>query len=108
MPFEFSLFLIIIISYIFGRVAKRFHLSEVIGMIVAGLLITAPGIRDVLIQGHDDLILGLGNISIVALMFFAGLEVSWSHLLKEERDAFVITIFTILSSLIVGVLVLQL
>ena len=45
------------------------------------------------------------SFGLIFLMFLAGLEVSWSLLVKEEKDAFVVTLFTITSSLILGTFV---
>lgn len=105
MPLALSLFLILAISFLFSWLAKKFHLSAVIGLILAGLILSFPFFRQIVIVGHEDLIASLANVGLLTLMFLAGFEVSWRMFVKEEKDAFVVTLFTIFTSLILGTIV---
>ena len=106
MPLIFSIFSILLISFFFSRLAKKVHLSEVIGLIVAGLILSTPLLKQNIIVGHEDLMEILAYAGLFCLMFLAGFEVSWSMLVKEEKDSIIVTIFTISTSLILGTSVL--
>ena len=105
MPLILSLLTILAISFFFSWLSRKFHLSEVIGLILAGLILSFPFFRQIVIVGHEDLIASLANVGLLTLMFLAGFEVSWRMFAKEEKDAFVVTLFTILTSLILGTIV---
>ncbi len=108
MDIAFKLFIIILVSYGFSRAAHRLHLSKVIGMIVAGLLFTIPFVYEHLILGHEAMVNGLAIIGLITLMFLAGFEVSGNLLFKEEKDAIVVTLFTLSTSLLIGTIVFTL
>ncbi len=105
MPLILSLLTILAISFFFSWLSRKFHLSEVIGLILAGLILSFPFFRQIVIVGHEDLIASLANVGLLTLMFLAGFEVSWRMFAKEEKDAFVVTLFTIFTSLILGTIV---
>ncbi|MEA3450243.1 MAG: cation:proton antiporter [Patescibacteria group bacterium] len=100
-----SFIIIIIVSFIFSKIARRFHLSEVIGLILAGIVLTVPGFRHLIIGGHEILMENLAIVGLGTLMFLAGFEVSGNLLFKEEKDAITVTIFTLFTSLILATLV---
>ncbi|MCK5416794.1 cation:proton antiporter [Candidatus Parcubacteria bacterium] len=102
-----KLIIILLISRFFGYFAKRLHLSTVIGLIFAGILISSF-FKDSLIGSHDHLIFVLSNLGLLALMFLSGLEISGNILYKEERHAIVVTFFTIISSFVLGTLAILL
>lgn len=108
MDIAFKLFIIILVTYGFSKLARRFHLSEVIGMIVAGLLLTIPLAYEHLILGHEAMVNGLATAGLITLMFLAGFEVSGNLLFKEEKDAIVVTLFTLSASLLIGTIVFTL
>jgi Kef-type K+ transport system membrane component KefB len=105
MPLVLSLFLILVISFLFSWLAKKFHLSAVIGLILAGLILSLPFCKQNIIVGHENIIERLSDIGLFTLMFLAGFEISWSMLVKEEKDAITVTLFTIFTSLILGTVV---
>jgi Kef-type K+ transport system membrane component KefB len=102
-----SLAIILFISFVFAFLAKRLHFSEVIGLMLAGIFFSSPVLREYFIGTNETLILNLSHLSIMALMFVAGLEVSWSLVKQEKKDSLIVTLFTVTTSLIVGVAVLR-
>lgn len=102
-----SLAIILFISFVFAWAAKKLHFSEVIGLMLAGVFFSLPWFRYYFIGEHQELVINLGHISIIALMFVAGLEVSWSMLKREEKDALLITLSTITVSLLTGIIILK-
>lgn len=103
MSLEVSIILILFISYLFSLIAQRLHLSRVIGLIFAGLILTMPPFKGWLVVGNEMVFERLANLGLLTLMFLAGFEVSWNMLKKERRDAIIITLFTVITSLVLGV-----
>jgi len=92
----------IIISFIFSRLAKAAGVSVVIGLIAAGLFIGFPAVSGILAGDNAELIFGLGNIGFLLLMLLAGLEVSWSMLYRERKDALILALFAAFVPLFMG------
>lgn len=108
MPIAGSLFIILLFSFFAGRLARNFHLSEVIGLILVSVFLTSPFMDQFIVIGHEIHLRMLANAGLLALMFISGLEVSGNMLFKEEKDSLVITFFTMLISLILGTTVMLL
>lgn len=98
----FSLIVILIISSIFIFISKKFHFSEVIGLIVVGLILSIPFLKENLITGHEFFIEDLSNIGLFTLMFISGFEISGNMLAREKKDSFILALSTVSISLILG------
>lgn len=94
--------IVLSISYIGILIAKKLRISSVIVLILIGLLVSVPLIKNVIIEPNTQTILTLGDIGLLALMFIAGLETSWRSLYKERRDAVFIASFTAFVPFILG------
>jgi len=93
MELLFSLIFILVISYIFTLIAKKIGIPTVVALIVAGILIGYPPVKEILIRTDVNTIFFLGDIALIMLMFLAGLETSWRLLYKEKKDAALIAVF---------------
>ncbi len=82
-----DLAIIIITSKVFGLIAKKLKAPQVIGSIVAGLLL-GPGILGIV--DMSDFISGMAEIGVVLLMFSAGLETNLKELVKTGPAALTI------------------
>lgn len=107
MPLSFSLVLVVAISYFANKIAKHYNFSAVIGLIVAGLLLSSSPLEPVLISGHKEIFSILSGIGLFALMFLAGFEVSWNMLVKEKKDAVVVTLFSVVFSVLLAYFVFK-
>ena len=96
-----DLAVIIIFAKIFGILARKLKAPQVVGQIVAGLII-GPSILG-LVQQSDFLIM-MAEIGVVLLMFSAGLETNLKDLLKTGPIAFLIACAGVLVPLIGGTL----
>lgn len=105
MPLELSIIIIIAISFLFSKIARKIHLSEVIGLIVAGLLLSIPLLNNYIIANNEIYINKLSYLGLFTLMFLSGFEVSGNMLFKEKKDSLIITAFTVIFSLVLGILV---
>lgn len=96
-----DLAIIIIFAKLFGILARKLKAPQVVGEIVAGLLI-GPGILGLVQQ--SDFLLDMAEIGVVLLMFSAGLETNLKELLKTGPKAFLIACAGVFVPLLGGAL----
>lgn len=82
-----DLAIIIIFAKIFGIVARKCKAPQVVGQIIAGLLI-GPSVLGFVQQ--SDFLAQMAEIGVILLMFSAGLETNLKDLLKTGPIAFLI------------------
>lgn len=92
----------VVVIFLFNFLAKKLRLSVVIGSIVAGIVLGSPLLKSVILEPNTEFILNLGNAGLVFLMFLAGLEVSWSMLYEERRDAVFVASFAAFMPFLLG------
>jgi len=100
-----SLIVCVLTSFLFTLLAKKLRISVVIGLIFAGLIIGSPFFKDIVLEPNTSFILSLGNIGIIFLMFFAGMETSWSMLCKEKLDSIFVAFFAAITPFLLGFIV---
>jgi Kef-type K+ transport system membrane component KefB len=98
----FTVIISVSICFIAVYLAKKAKIPHTVALILAGLLIGATQLRDILISPNTDAITLLGEIGLYAIMFLAGLEISWSTFYKERKDSFILTTFCVLFPFILG------
>lgn len=96
-----DLAIIIVFAKLFGMVARKLNAPQVVGEIVAGLII-GPSILGLVNQ--SDFILEMAEVGVVLLMFSAGLGTNLKDLLKTGYKAFLIACMGVLIPLIGGTL----
>lgn len=96
-----DLAIIIIFAKFFGILARKLKAPQVVGEIVAGLLI-GPGIFGLVQQ--SDFLLDMAEIGVVLLMFSAGLETNLKELLKTGPKALLIACAGVFVPLVGGAL----
>lgn len=96
-----DLAIIIIFAKFFGILARRLKAPQVVGEIVAGLLI-GPSILGLVQQ--SDFLLDMAEIGVVLLMFSAGLETNLKELLKTGPKALLIACAGVFVPLLGGAL----
>lgn len=100
--FLMDLALILISTKVFGIVTKRFDMPQVVGALVAGLVM-GPACLDIL---HEtEFMSQVAEIGVIILMFTAGLETDLTELKKSGKSAFVIALCGVLVPLGGGILV---
>lgn len=82
-----DLAIIILFAKLFGLLAKKLKAPQVVGEIVAGLII-GPSVLNLV--GQSDFISQLAEIGVLLLMFYAGLETDLKELLHTGPVALVI------------------
>ena len=96
-----DLAIILITAKLFGIVARKFKAPQVVGMIIAGLLI-GPGILGWVQQ--TDFLTKMAEIGVVLLMFSAGLETDLKELVKTGPIATLIACACVFVPLALGTL----
>ena len=96
-----DLAIIIIFAKVFGILARKCKAPQVVGEIIAGLLI-GPSVLGLVQQ--SDFLLDMAEIGVVLLMFSAGLETDLKELLKTGPVAFLIACAGVFVPLVGGAL----
>lgn len=96
-----DLAIIIIFAKFFGLVARKFKAPQVVGEIIAGLLI-GPSILGLVQQ--TDFLTQMAEIGVILLMFSAGLDTDLKELLKTGPIAFLIACAGVFVPLVGGTL----
>ena len=96
-----DLAIIIIFAKVFGIIARKFRAPQVVGEIVAGLII-GPSLLGLVQQ--TDFLTQMAEIGVVLLMFSAGLGTNLKDLLKTGPVAFLIACSGVIIPLLGGAL----
>lgn len=96
-----DLAIIIVFAKFFGLLARKFKAPQVVGEIIAGLLI-GPSILGLVEQ--TDFLTQMAEIGVILLMFSAGLETDLKELMKTGPIAFLIACAGVFVPLVGGTL----
>ncbi|MFR5266356.1 cation:proton antiporter [Clostridium sp.] len=103
--FLFDIAIILLSTKLLGLITKRVHLPQVVGALVAGIVL-GPAMLDVL---HEtDFLQQLSSLGVIVLMFTAGLETDIRELKKTGMASFVIALMGVIIPLIGGFLLAML
>lgn len=93
--------LILIFTKIGGLISKKFKMPEVLGALIAGVIL-GPIVLNLV--NYDDNIKLLSNLGVIMLMFLAGIETNVKEFKKSGLSAFIIALMGVLVPLILGTL----
>ena len=97
--FLFDIAVILLSTKALGLVTKRFKLPQVVGALLAGLVL-GPAVLNIL---HEtDFIQQLAELGVIVLMFTAGLETDIKELKKSGAASVVIALLGMIVPLILG------
>lgn len=94
-----DLAIILISTKIFGLITKRFQLPQVVGALLAGVIL-GPAMFNVLQE--TEFITQMAELGVIALMFTAGLETDIRELKKTGKASAIIAIFGVMLPLLGG------
>ena len=94
-----DLAIIIIAAKVCGIIARKLHAPQVVGQIIAGLLI-GPCVLGFVSQ--TDFLMQMAEVGVILLMFSAGLETDLKELLKTGPVAFLIACAGVFVPLVLG------
>lgn len=97
--FLFDIFLILMLTKIFGLVSKKMNMPAVVGALAAGVVF-GPSCFNIL---HEtDFLIQLSELGVIVMMFTAGLEVDINELKKSGKAAFLVALIGVVVPLIMG------
>jgi Kef-type K+ transport system membrane component KefB len=88
------LIIILLVSNLLVFLAKRIKISSEVALIITGLILGLPFIKERIVAQNEEIILILGDVGLICLMFIAGLETSWKKLFSEKKDSILIASFS--------------
>lgn len=97
--FLLDLALILLSTKFFGLLTKRIHMPQVVGALVAGLLL-GPAVFNII--QYSDFIHQMSEIGVIVLMFCAGLETDVDELKRSGKASFIIALAGVFVPLIGG------
>ncbi len=103
-----TLFVILGASYLFMHLGKKAKIPTVVALLLCGLILDIPVLKDFLIFPHSDFIFLLGDVALLFLMFIAGLESSWKSLYRERKDATILMIACSITPFLMGYICMRL
>ncbi|WP_310603902.1 cation:proton antiporter [Anaerosporobacter sp.] len=92
--------LILLSTKILGIATKRFHLPQVVGALLAGIVLGPAALN---ILKETNFLVQLSEIGVIVLMFSAGLEADLHELKKTGKASFIIAMFGVLVPLAGGI-----
>lgn len=100
--FLFDIAIILLSTKVFGLIAQKFKMPQVVGALFAGVIL-GPAVLNIL---HEtEFIHQMAELGVIVLMFTAGLEADVNELKKTGKAATVIAILGVLVPLLGGFLV---
>jgi Kef-type K+ transport system membrane component KefB len=105
MELVLTLAICIMASFLFTWITKKLNLSVIIGLIIGGILIGSPYLKDFVLEPNTNAIMVLGDVGLIFLMFLTGMEISWKNFLKESKDAAIVSFSAALTSFFLGTVV---
>lgn len=94
-----SVAIILLSTKVLGLISKKIKLPQVVGALVAGLLIGPACLN---IVPSSEFITQLSEIGVIVLMFEAGLETDINELKKSGLASFVIAVLGVIIPLVLG------
>lgn len=92
--------LIVVLIVLLGLVLKRFKQPYIISYILVGAVLGETGLIE-----NENLIQYLGELGIILLLFFIGMEISLPEFVKQWRVALIGTISQVVASVLVSLLI---
>lgn len=94
-----SVALILIFTKLGGLVSRKFKMPEVLGSLIAGVILGPAVLK---LVDYTDNIKLLSELGVILLMFLAGLETNVDELKKAGKTSFVIALMGVIIPLVLG------
>jgi Kef-type K+ transport system membrane component KefB len=93
--------IILISTKVGGIVSRRFKMPQVLGALIAGVII-GPSLLDLIAKDSGPYITLLSNLGVIMLMFLAGLETDLEEFKKAGLSSFLIAVGGVIVPLVFG------
>ena len=97
--FFLDLAIILLATKLFGVLAKKLHLPQVVGALIAGLIL-GPALLNLVHE--SEYIDKMAELGVIVIMFTAGMETDIKQLKSTGKASFVIALFGVLLPLVGG------
>ncbi|MCF7872439.1 cation:proton antiporter [Candidatus Woesearchaeota archaeon] len=97
-----TIIIILILSFLALYISKKTKISGMVSLIFVGIILGTDHLRYLIMEPNTQTIIILGDIGLIGLMFFAGLNSSLRRFYSERHDATSIGIFSLLVPFIIG------
>lgn len=97
-----TLAFVLVVSSLFVYLGRLVKVPKVVSLILAGLFVNITVLRNFFIEPNTGFLYDVGDFAVLFLMFFTGVESSWSFLRKEERDCLFIGLFAASATFLLG------
>lgn len=100
--FLLDIAIILIFTKVFGLITKRFSMPQVLGALIAGIVLGPAGTN---LLHETEFLQSVAELGVIVLMFSAGLETDIKELKKCGKASLVIAIIGVVVPLISGALI---
>jgi Kef-type K+ transport system membrane component KefB len=97
--FLMDIALILVFTKVFGVITKKFHIPQVVGALIGGILL-GPAILGVV--EVTSFLMQLSELGVILLMFIAGMETNIKGLIKNGKTSFVVALLGVILPIIAG------
>lgn len=97
--FLFDVALILISTKLFGLITRRFRMPQVVGALLAGLIL-GPAMFNILKE--TEFINQMSELGVIVLMFTAGLETNIQDLKKSGKASMIIAMLGVIVPIVLG------
>ncbi len=98
--FLWQIALILLSTKVFGLITRRFHMPQVVGALLAGLLL-GPAMLNIL-PNDSQMIRQLAELGVIVIMFSAGMETDIRDLKNAGKSGFLVALLGVLVPLLGG------
>ncbi len=98
--FLWQIALILLSTKVFGLITRRFHMPQVVGALLAGLLL-GPAVLHIL-PNDSQMIRQLAELGVIVIMFSAGMETDIRDLKNAGKSGFLVALLGVLVPLVAG------
>lgn len=98
--FLWQIALILLSTKVLGLLTRRFHMPQVVGALLAGLLL-GPAVLNVL-PSDSQMIRQLAELGVIVIMFSAGMETDIRDLKNAGKSGFLVALLGVLVPLLAG------
>lgn len=94
-----SIFLLVLLIILFATLGTKFHVPQIIGLILAGVVLGPNGLN---VLRNDESFVLFGKVGILYIMFQVGLDVDLKTFKLQKRQGILFGIYTLFVPLLMG------
>ncbi len=106
MSYQYLLIICVILvsTKVFGILTGKIHLPQVVGALLAGLILGPAGFD---VVHSSDLLVQLAELGVIVIMFTAGMETNIADLKQSGKASLVVAVLGVVAPLIMGTVLMS-